>query len=229
MGTGPHDMGVDEPPAIAPGAAQGPLDAPGATDGAAKVDVPGSTSPVPMSAPPVSAPTPVADPETGPACYAHDSDDHSDGALSDLYGEGPEVDALHETSARGAGVAGNPGRAGKQARLRQLADDEKVSSADRGWIKNDQRHIETGNRTTIRLPPGHDLAHERGREAEKGYSYEHSHLQDRDLHELQHKHDDQGRKNKERPLPAGEKRKFGFRVEEPPIESVAAMNPDEET
>lgn len=59
--------------------------------------------------------------------------------------------------------------------------------------------IERGMRATIRNPPGKDLAHERGREADKGYSYEHSNLQDRDLHRLQHKHDDFGRANKERP------------------------------
>jgi hypothetical protein len=86
MGTGPHDMGVDEPPAIAPGAAQGPLDAPGATDGAAKVDVPGSTSPAPMSAPPVSSPTPIADPESGPACWAQGNDsDAADLAQHERY------------------------------------------------------------------------------------------------------------------------------------------------
>lgn len=61
--------------------------------------------------------------------------------------------------------------------------------------------IDRGKRKpgTIRNPPGKDLAHERGREAAKGYSYEHSKLQDRDLHRLQHKHDDFGRANKERP------------------------------
>ncbi|MCH4829757.1 polymorphic toxin type 8 domain-containing protein, partial [Flavobacterium columnare] len=31
--------------------------------------------------------------------------------------------------------------------------------------------IERGNRKSIRNPPGKDLAHERGREAAKGYSY----------------------------------------------------------
>jgi RHS repeat-associated protein len=90
------------------------------------------------------------------------------------------------------------GRSGKQERLRELAGDANVSSADRGWIKNEQRHIKTGNRDTIRNPPGKDLAHERGREAAKGYSYEHSNLQSRDLHRTQHKFDDFGRANKER-------------------------------
>jgi RHS repeat-associated protein len=97
-------------------------------------------------------------------------------------------------------AAKNLGRSGKQERLRELADAPNTSSADRGWIKNEQRQIEQGNRDTIRNPPGKDLAHERGREAAKGYSYEHSNLQDRDLHRTQHKFDDFGRANKERPL-----------------------------
>jgi hypothetical protein len=96
-------------------------------------------------------------------------------------------------------VAKSAGRSGKQARLKELANDPKLGSADRGWIKQEQNAIERGNRKTIRNPPGKDLAHERGREAAKGYGYEHSNLQDRDLHRLQHKYDNFGRKNAERP------------------------------
>ena len=92
------------------------------------------------------------------------------------------------------------GRAGKQTRLRGLVNDDKLGSADRGWIKQEINSIDRGQRSSIRNPPGSDLAHERGREAAKGYSYEHSNLQDRDLHRLQHKYDDFGRKNKERPV-----------------------------
>jgi len=95
----------------------------------------------------------------------------------------------------------NAGRIGKQERLSQLSDNPNISSADRGWIKNEKRQIETGNRDTIRNPSVKDLAHERGREAAKGYNYGHSNLQDRDLHKLQHKYDDFGKANKERPLP----------------------------
>jgi RHS repeat-associated protein len=91
-------------------------------------------------------------------------------------------------------------RAGKQARLRELANDNKLGSADRGWIRQEMNSIERGQRSTIRNPPGKDLAHERGREAAKGYDYSHSNLQDRDLHRLQHKYDDFGRANAERPL-----------------------------
>lgn len=90
------------------------------------------------------------------------------------------------------------GRAGKQARFRELANDDKLGSADRGWIRQEMNSIERGQRSSIRNPPGKDLAHERGREAAKGYSYKHSNLQDRGLHRLQHKYDNFGRKNKER-------------------------------
>lgn len=92
------------------------------------------------------------------------------------------------------------GRSGKQARLRELSNDSKLGKADRGWIKSEINQINRGNRKNIRNPPGKDLAHQRGREAAKGYSYEHSNLQDRDLHRMQHKYDNGGRKNKERPL-----------------------------
>ena len=89
------------------------------------------------------------------------------------------------------------GRTGKQKKLKELANDPKVSSADRGWIKNEIRHIKTGNRTTIRLPRnsreskqrGTDLAHKRGKRAKDGFDYEHSVLQDTDLHKLEHKHE----------------------------------------
>jgi len=81
----------------------------------------------------------------------------------------------------------NPGRAGKQARLRELANDPNVSSADRGWIQQELNAIERGQRTTIRVPPGKNLAHERGFEAKYGYGYDHSNLQDIDLHRLQHR------------------------------------------
>lgn len=97
-----------------------------------------------------------------------------------------------------AGDAAKGGKVGRQKRLKEVANDPKASSADRGWIKNEQRQIAQGNRRSIRNPPGKDLAHERGREAAKGYDHRYSRLQDRDLHRLQHKYDNWGRKNKER-------------------------------
>jgi RHS repeat-associated protein len=96
------------------------------------------------------------------------------------------------------------GRSGKQEKLREVAGDQKAASSDRGWIKQEQNSIDRGQRTTIRNPPGKDLAHERGREAAKGYSYKHSKLQNRADHQRQHRYDDYGRKNKERPLKQGE-------------------------
>ena len=39
------------------------------------------------------------------------------------------------------------GRAGRQVRLRELADDPNVSSADRGWIKQEMNSIERGQRS----------------------------------------------------------------------------------
>lgn len=98
------------------------------------------------------------------------------------------------------------GRTGKQAKLKKLADDPNVSSADRGWINQEKNAIarksknKEGNvKKHVRNPPGKDLAHERGREAAKGFGYEHSNLQDNDLHDLQHKYDDYGKKNTIRP------------------------------
>ena len=87
------------------------------------------------------------------------------------------------------GVSKNAGRSGKQVRLKQLADDPNVSSTDRGWIKQDLNQIERGKRTRVRVPPGNNLAHRRGFEAKKGFSYENSDLQTIELHKLQHKHE----------------------------------------
>lgn len=104
----------------------------------------------------------------------------------------------------GLGLVNSAGRQGKQERLRGLANDDKLGSADRGWLAQEQNHIDRGGRgerkaKTMRNPPGKDLAHERGREAAKGYGYEHSNLQNRKDHKTQHKYDNNGKKNKHRP------------------------------
>lgn len=91
------------------------------------------------------------------------------------------------------------GRAGKQQRLKALGQDDKASSADRGWIQQDQNAIARGNRKTIRVPPGKELAHRRGYEAHKGYDYSHSELQEQGLHRLQHKYDRFARKTRVNP------------------------------
>ena len=82
----------------------------------------------------------------------------------------------------------------------ELATDPKLGKSDKGWIKQEMNQIDRGKRTSIRNPPGKDLAHERGREAAKGYSYKYSKLQNRADHRTQHKYDNNGRANKERKL-----------------------------
>src|SRR5205814_5072485 len=79
------------------------------------------------------------------------------------------------------------GRAGKQARLRALANDPKLSSVDRGWIKQEINRIKRVGRGSIRVPFGKELAHRRGYEAWKGYDYQYADLQTIDLHDLQHR------------------------------------------
>ncbi|MGA4640159.1 RHS repeat-associated core domain-containing protein [Stutzerimonas stutzeri] len=115
-------------------------------------------------------------------------------------GLAPQGELVSNPVLKGGDVKSYSGRAGKQAKLRDLANDDKLGSADRGWLKQELNSISRGQRNSIRNPPGKDLAHERGREAAKGYNYEHSNLQDRKLHRTQHKYDDFGRKNKERPV-----------------------------
>ncbi|WP_218015221.1 polymorphic toxin type 8 domain-containing protein [Brevibacillus dissolubilis] len=92
------------------------------------------------------------------------------------------------------GAAG--GRSGKQARLRELAKDDKVSSSLRGEIKRDVNEIKIGKRKNIRVPQGYQLAHRRGYEARKGYGYEHSDLQITKNHKTQHKYDNYGKGRK---------------------------------
>ncbi|XQY93684.1 DNRLRE domain-containing protein [Metabacillus sp. HB246100] len=80
------------------------------------------------------------------------------------------------------------GRGGKQARLRELANDTKVSRSLRGEIKRDINQIKRGKRKTIRVPKGYHLRHRYGFEAKKGYGYKHSDLQTIRSHRTQHKY-----------------------------------------
>lgn len=93
----------------------------------------------------------------------------------------------------------NPGRSGRESRLRELANDPKLGNADRGWIKQEINAKTQGQRSSIRVPPGKELAHKRGFEAAKGYSHSHSELQARELHRIQHKYDNNGRKQTSQP------------------------------
>src|SRR5690606_27166647 len=87
------------------------------------------------------------------------------------------------------------GRQGKQQRLKSLLQDDKLGSADRGWLKQDNNQIKRNKRKNLRVPFGKELAHKRGFEAAKGYGYDKADLQDKKLHRLQHKYDNKGRKN----------------------------------
>ncbi|MFI9816048.1 polymorphic toxin-type HINT domain-containing protein [Saccharothrix variisporea] len=80
------------------------------------------------------------------------------------------------------------GRSGKWVQAKALANDPKVAKHLRGFIKNQVRQ---GRQ---KLPPGYQLAHYRTHEAARGCSYRCSHLNTRELHRLQHKHDKYGRK-----------------------------------
>ena len=88
------------------------------------------------------------------------------------------------------------GRTGRQARLKELGNDPKLGKTDRGWIKQEQNQINRGKRSAIRNPKGKVLAHPRGKEAAKGHSYRESQLQLESNHKLQHKYDNNGKRNK---------------------------------
>lgn len=90
----------------------------------------------------------------------------------------------------------NCGRAGKQAKLKSLLDDPNIPRHIKGWIRQELDSIARGKRKNIRNPKGYELAHKRGMEAAKGFGYEHSNLQLKSLHRLQHKYDNYGRLNK---------------------------------
>lgn len=91
----------------------------------------------------------------------------------------------------------------RQTRLRELAGDLKTPNHVRGWLNQELKNVERGQRTTVRNPRGYDLAHERGREAAKGYDHRFSTLVPRDLHRFKHSIDQYGRRNIERPMPPG--------------------------
>ena len=97
------------------------------------------------------------------------------------------------TSSNGKAI----GRHGKQKRLKDLIYDNKLSKSDRGWLKQENNQIKRKKRNNLRVPPGKELAHQRGFEASKGYGYDKSNLQDKDLHKLQHKYDKKGKLNKD--------------------------------
>jgi hypothetical protein len=121
--------------------------------------------------------------------------------------EKPKVEKP-KTEAPETEMFGNTGRAGRQKRLQELMNDDKLGSAERGWLKQEANAIKRDRtnksplavgqkkRAVLRNPPGKELAHRRGFEAAKGYDHSHSNLQNKDLHSAQHKFDDKGKLNK---------------------------------
>jgi len=98
------------------------------------------------------------------------------------------------------------GKIGKNKQLILLLDNNLLSRYDKGWIKQEINIIKSKSlnkngrtRTYIRNPPGKDLAHQKGREKAKGYGYEHTCLQLISNHRIQHKYDNYGKYNKDRP------------------------------
>ena len=95
------------------------------------------------------------------------------------------------------------GKLNKQQQLKQLVVNDKLGSYLRGWI-NQEINIITNKslnkhgkkRGNIRNPPGYDLAHERGRENQKGFGFEHTNLVLKEDHKIQHKFDNKGKMNK---------------------------------
>ncbi|GBC63449.1 hypothetical protein DENIS_4443 [Desulfonema ishimotonii] len=90
------------------------------------------------------------------------------------------------------------GRTGKQARLRELMNDDKLGSADRGWLKNDDRHVKRGDKPGLRLPrngrnspgrkaedKGYELAHPYDRPASQGNSYRDARLKNYADHKVE--------------------------------------------
>lgn len=111
---------------------------------------------------------------------------------------GPNKAKIASAAAK-AKAAVKAGRTGKLAKMKSLMTDDKLGKADKGWLKQEYNRMIAKGKSYMRNPPGKELAHERGREAAKGFDYKHSNLQDKMLHKIQHMFDDFGRKNKPRP------------------------------
>ena len=77
-------------------------------------------------------------------------------------------------------LCGRPGRKGKQARLKELSEDPKVSKTIRGELK--QSKAAHGK---YKVPQGYELRHKPGFEAYKGFGYEYADLQLQSLHRVQ--------------------------------------------
>lgn len=91
------------------------------------------------------------------------------------------------------------GRSGKQARIKAMKDDSKESSANRGWVRNEERRIKSGNGSkNYRMPnngrksPGRlakdkglELAHPHNSPASKGGSYKKALIKNHSEHKVE--------------------------------------------
>jgi hypothetical protein len=117
---------------------------------------------------------------------------------------GEVLEAVSDVGKKTHIIGNKIGRTGKQSRLRELMNDDKLGSAEKGWLKQDAnaiirdraKPIGKSKRTTLRVPPGKVLAHKRGFEAAKGYDYRYADIQEKGLHDTQHKFDKWGDKTK---------------------------------
>tara|TARA_B100000575_G_C23097694_1_gene633171 strand:+ start:1286 stop:1663 length:378 start_codon:yes stop_codon:yes gene_type:complete len=97
------------------------------------------------------------------------------------------------------------GKLKQQEKLKMCANDLKLAKYLRGWIKQEINSIERNSKNNnnkvkkrLKVPPGYQLAHEKGREKAKGFGYEHSNLILKSDHKIQHKFDNNGKSNNPR-------------------------------
>lgn len=154
------------------------------------------TAPIPKPTAPTMSPKPVSPPASTARPISPASVSTRNSVAS------PKSVTISPTVPKSTAPAqpNNAGRSGRQQHLRNQLKDWSVSNADKGWIKSEMRQIDNKNRSTIRVPPGKELAHARGREASKGYPYGFSKLTNAKDHRRQHQFDNYGRLNKERPV-----------------------------
>ena len=137
-----------------------------------------------------------------------DAEESGANAIKSIPAYGSVLFAVETVTSKGKNVlkrkSKSRGRAGKQKRLREMMNDPKVSSADRGWLINDERHIKYGNKSGLRIPrngrkspgrkaedKGYELAHPHDSPASKGNNYADSKLKNHADHKVEtrlHKH-----------------------------------------
>lgn len=95
------------------------------------------------------------------------------------------------------------GKLKQQEKLKMCANDLKIGNYLRGWIKQEINSMERKStnknnriKRRLKLPPGYELGHQRGREKAKGFGYEHSNLMLKLDHKIKHKFDNNGKANK---------------------------------